>query len=192
MLGTAMRRSPALDLNGRQAQNAAPPVPLRRLYSLNRNWLFGGKMITGAGAPGFDDSKFRRVTLPHTIVKLPWHSFDDKLYEFVSIYRRHFRAPAAWSGKGVFADFGGVMTASKVTINGHHFEEYRDGYTPFSFELTHHLKYGAENILAVEVDSTGRADIPPFGGSIDFLTFGGIYPDVHCAKFRRRIWPTSS
>jgi beta-galactosidase len=161
-----------------RAQNAAPAIPLRRVYSLNRNWLFGGKMKPGADAPAFDDSKFQRVTLPHTNVELPWHSFDDKAYEFVSIYRRHFRAPAAWQGKRVFADFGGVMTASKVTINGHHFEEYRGGYTPFSFELTPHLKFGADNLLAVEVDSTERPDIPPFGGTIDYLTFGGIYRDV--------------
>jgi beta-galactosidase len=104
-----------------RAQNAAPAIPLRRTYSLNRNWLFGGKMKPGADAPAFDDSKFQRVTLPHTNIELPWHSFDDKAYEFISIYRRHFRAPATWQGKRVFADFGGVMTASKVTVNGHHF-----------------------------------------------------------------------
>ncbi len=33
-------------------------------------------------------------------------------------------------------------------------------------------------MLAVEVDSTERKDIPPFGGEIDYLTFGGIYRDV--------------
>jgi beta-galactosidase len=160
------------------AQTAPPAVPSRRVYSLNRNWLFGGKMFAGADAPGYDDTKFRRVTLPHTNVDLPWHSFNDQTYEFVSIYRRHFRAPAAWHGKRVFVDFGGAMTAAKVTINGHHYDEYRGGYTPFSFELTPHLKYGADNLLAVELDSTERADIPPFGGSIDYLTFGGIYRDV--------------
>jgi len=152
-----------------QAQNAARPVPSRRVYPLNRNWLFARK---GAAGPGV------RVTLPHTNVELPWHSFDDKAYEFVSLYQRHFRAPAGWNGQRVFADFGGVMTAAKVSINGHQFEEYRGGYTPFSFELTPHLKLGADNLLAVEVDSTERADIPPFGGSIDYLTFGGMYRDV--------------
>src|ERR1039458_290493 len=152
-----------------RAQNSPPAVPPRRTYSLNRNWLFG----TDA-----DESKFSRVTLPHTNVDLPWHSFNDKAYEFVSVYRRHFHAPPAWNGKRVFVDFSGVMTAAKVTINGHDFEEYRGGYTPFAFELTEHLKYGADNLLAVEVDSTERADIPPFGGTIDYLTFGGIYRDV--------------
>jgi beta-galactosidase len=160
-----------------QAQNA-PAVPPRRVYSLNRNWLFQARLTPGADAPAFNDSSFQRVTLPHTNVELPWHSFDDKAYEFVSVYRRHFRAPASWTGKRVFADFGGVMTAAKVSINGHAFEEYRGGYTNFSFELTPHLKPGADNVLAVVVDSTERPDIPPFGGTIDYLTFGGIYRDV--------------
>ena len=33
-------------------------------------------------------------------------------------------------------------------------------------------------MLAVELDSTERADIPPFGGDLDYLTFGGIYREV--------------
>ena len=151
---------------------------MRRIYSLNRNWLFRRSAIAGADSPGFDETGFRKVTLPHTNVELPWHSFDDKAYEFVSTYRRHFHAPAAWRNKRVFVDFAGVMTASKVTFNGHRFPEYRGGYTPFSFELTPHLKLEADNVLAVTVDSTERADIPPFGGAIDYLTFGGIYREV--------------
>ncbi len=52
------------------------------------------------------------------------------------------------------------MTASTVTVNGHKFEEYKGGYTPFSFELTPHLKYGADNVIAVELDSTERSRYP--------------------------------
>ena len=33
-------------------------------------------------------------------------------------------------------------------------------------------------MLAVEVDSTERPDIPPFGDEVDYLTFGGIYREV--------------
>src|SRR5207245_4721627 len=78
----------------------------------------------------------------------------------------------------VVADFEGVMTAATVWIDGHRLGEYRGGYTPFSFELTPHLKWDGNNVLAVAVDSTERADIPPFGGVIDYLTFGGIYREV--------------
>ena len=149
-----------------------------RVFALNRNWLFFCPQRTppGAGAGRFQVPPDR--ALPHSNVDLPWHSFDDKAYEFVSLYRRHIRVPATWNGQRIFVDFGGVMTAAKVTINGHSFDEYRGGYTPFSFELTPHLKYGVDNLLEVEVDSTERADIPPFGSAIDYLTFGGIYRGV--------------
>jgi beta-galactosidase len=157
-----------------------------RTYSLNRNWLFRRSAVPGADSPGFDESGFRRVTLPHSNIELPWHSFDDKDYEFVSTYRRHFHAPASWKGKRVFVDFAGAMTAAKVSINGYRFFEYKGGYTPFSFELTPHLKYDADNLLVAILDSTERPDIPPFGGAIDYLTFGGIYREVAL-----RVTPTT-
>ena len=111
-------------------------------------------------------------------MKLPWHSFDEKTYEFVSIYRRSFKLPPEVRGRRVFVDFEGVMTASTVWINGVRLGEYKGGYTPFSFELTEHIDFGGENLLAVDVDSTERPDIPPFGFEIDYLTFGGIYREV--------------
>src|SRR5260221_9871740 len=70
------------------------------------------------------------------------------------------------------------MTASTVWINGERLGEYKGGYTPFSFELTAHLDWEGDNVLAVDVDSSERSDIPPFGNEIDYLTFGGIYREV--------------
>ena len=77
--------------------------------------------------------------MPHTNIRLPWHSFDNKRYEFISTYRRRFSLPEAARGKRVFVDFEGVMTASTVWINGVRLGEYKGGYTPFSFELTSHV-----------------------------------------------------
>ena len=157
---------------------AAKPDPQRRVYELNRRWLFGGKAAAGVSAPEFNDAAWQKVTLPHSNVRLPWHSFDEASFQYVSAYRRHFRGLPEWKGKRVFLDFGGAMTASTVTVNGHKFDEYKGGYTPFSFEITPHLKYGADNVVAVALDSTERKDIPPFGENIDYLTFGGIYRGV--------------
>ena len=153
------------------------PSP-RYALSMNRNWLYGGKNVPGATRPEFDDGRFRRVTIPHANRVFPWHSFDEKDFQFVSIYRRHFRVPEELHGRRIFIDFAGVMTAAAVTVNGEKLGEYRGGYTPFSFEVTGHLKWGGDNVLAVEVDSTERPDIPPFGRNIDYLTFGGIYREV--------------
>src|SRR5262249_14839010 len=150
----------------------------RLVLSMNRNWRFSPTRVENDTALDFDDSGFEQVTIPHTNKKLPWHSFDEKSYQFVSIYRRRFRVPAAAHGRHVFVDFDGAMTASTVWINGKKLGEYKGGYTPFSFELTSQINWDGENVLAVELDSSERADLPPFGGSIDYLTFGGIYRDV--------------
>ena len=162
-----------------QAQNTPSAQGGGRLVlPINRGWRYSEKMTDAAHATDFDDSSFERVVVPHTNVRLPWHSFPDKAYEFVSIYRRPIKVPGEAKGKRVFVDFEGVMTASTVWLNGQRLGEYRGGYTPFSFELTDKLDPAGKNVLAVDVDSTERADIPPFGYEIDYLTFGGIYREV--------------
>lgn len=184
-----MIRRDFLKVAGTVAASAAlPAVPAfaqgkgpagRLILPINRNWRFHPAKLEGAESPQFDDSKFERVVIPHTNVELPWHNFDDRQYEFVSTYRRRFKFPKGAEGKRVFVDFEGVMTASTVWINGTKLGEYRGGFTPFSFELTKHLRKGSDNVLVVYVDSTERSDIPPFGNEIDYLTFGGIYREVN-------------
>ena len=150
----------------------------RSVLPINRNWRYHPAKVQGAESPDFDDSRFERVVIPHANVELPWHNFDDRDYEFISTYRKRFSYPKDADGKRVFVDFEGVMTASTVWINGVRLGDYRGGFTPFSFELTRHLRKDKENVLVVQVDSTERADIPPFGNEIDYLTFGGIYREV--------------
>ena len=95
------------------------------------------------------------------------------------------------SERHIFVAFEGVMTSSTVWLNGVSLGEYKGGFTPFSFDLTpHHLDIAGENVLVVEVGSAERPDIPPFGGQLDYLTFGGTYREVSlrivahcCAQF---------
>jgi beta-galactosidase len=150
----------------------------RRILPINRGWRYHPAWVDGAESPAFDDSAFERIVIPHCNVELPWHDFDDKEYEFVSTYRRRFKYPKDAEGKRVFVNFEGVMTASTVWINGQLLGNYRGGFTPFSFELTKHLLPDGDNVLVVQVDSTERPDIPPFGYEIDYMTFGGIYREV--------------
>ena len=150
----------------------------RLVLPMNRKWRYSRTVVDGGHDKNFDDSKLQEIVIPHTNVPLLWHGFDEKTYELVSLYRRRFKLPTAARGKHVFVDFEGVMTASTVWINGTRLGEYKGGYTPFSFELTPHLDFDGENVLAVDVDSTERPDIPPFGYEIDYLTFGGIYREV--------------
>ena len=168
----------AVTLPGTQAIAGAEAASGRLVLPMNRGWRYKAEKVPGAELAEFDDSGFERVVIPHTNVRLPWHNFDDRQYEFISTYRRHFRLPAEAQGKRVFVDFEGAMTASTVWINGTPLGEYKGGFTPFSFELTPHLRTGGENVLVVQLDSTERDDIPPFGYEIDYMTFGGIYREV--------------
>ena len=154
----------------------------RIILPINRNWRYSrptaATSTPAAHTKDFDDASFERVVVPHTNLMLAWHSFDEKSYQFISLYRRRFKLPAEAKGKRVFVDFEAVMTASTVWINGVNLGEYKGGYTPFSFELTSHVDFDGDNLLAVDVDSSERPDIPPFGYQIDYLTFGGIYREV--------------
>ena len=67
----------------------------RTVLPINRNWRYHPAKVEGAHLASFNDSSFESVVIPHTNIRLPWHSFDDKDYEFISIYRRRFRLPAA-------------------------------------------------------------------------------------------------
>ena len=149
------------------------------MLPMNRGWRFSPKVVEGDTSREFDDTAFMRVVIPHTNKALPWHSFDNKEYKFISTYRRHFKLPRAPRGQRLFVDFEAAMTASTVWINGQKLDEYKGGYTPFSFELTEHLDWAGDNVIAVHVDSSERNDIPPFGYEIDYLTFGGIYREVN-------------
>src|ERR1051325_2769025 len=99
---------------GLAAHVDAPKVSLdtlesqRRIYSLNHRWLYTATVFPGATQPQFDDASFARITIPHTNRLLPWNGFDHKSFEFISIYRRHFKLPSELKSRRVFVDFGGA------------------------------------------------------------------------------------
>ncbi|GGH06432.1 glycoside hydrolase family 2 protein [Silvibacterium dinghuense] len=166
-------------MHGMAEQMDASQHALPRIVPINQGWLFSPAVMPGDTDAHFNDAGYAPVVLPHTNKLLPWHSFDDADYEFISSYRRHFRLPRSAREQRVFVDFEGAMTASTVWINGHSLGEYKGGYTHFSFELTPFVNWDGDNVLAVHLDSTERKDIPPFGYEVDYMTFGGIYREVN-------------
>jgi beta-galactosidase len=158
----------------------------RQTLQWNKNWLWRASQAAELVQASCDEGEFAPVTLPHTTVFVPWHGTDQQSFQFVSTYRKHFTVPRQLRGHRVFLDFAGAMTASTVWLNGRRLCEYAGGFTPFSFELTNGLQWQGENVVAVQVDSRERKDIPPFGYELDYLTYGGLYRDV----FLRAV-PTS-
>ena len=149
-------------------------------YELNQGWLFGGVYSDGSADPGYDDSRFSRVTLPHTVVPLSWGGWDPAAWEKIWIYRRHLDGSQLAAGR-VFADFDGIMVNATAVVNGTLAGSHQGGYLPWSVELTGYLVPG-DNVLAVIVDSRWLP-VPPQGArhgarTVDYLQPGGIYRDA--------------
>lgn len=152
------------------------PGPRQRTL-MDIGWKFSLTDTIGAEKPGFSDSKWRTLNLPHD-----WSiegEFSDKeatgggggyLPTGIGWYRRHFNIAAADLKKNIWIEFDGVYQNSDVWINGHHLGHYPNGYMSFYYDLTAQLKKG-ENIITVRVDNSFQPNTRWYSGS-------GIYRHV--------------
>lgn len=147
---------------------------MRIMRDFNQDWLFTPEVVE----QNVPDERFERVTLPHSNKLFARPFVDNRDYQFISTYRKHFSIPDTLDGKQVFIDFEGVLLVSTVWLNGQQLGIHQGGYTPFSFEITDQVRPG-DNVLTVHVDAREISSVPPYGALVDYLTFGGIYRDVH-------------
>lgn len=122
-------------------------------------------------------SESQLIDVPHSNIELPRAYFDEECYQFISSYEKVFDVEQATKNKTVLLTFHGVMLKAKVYLNAAFLGEYVSGYLPFTIDVSGIIK-DKENRLVVIVDSHEDNSIPPFGGVIDYLTFGGIYREV--------------
>lgn len=151
----------------------------RQRLTADFDWRFLQGEAQGAEAPGFDDSAWRTVNLPHdwSIEGLPAEknqtSWGGGYYPAgVGWYRKSFEAPASWQGQRVGVDFGGVYMSATVYLNGHKLGTHAYGYTSFRYDLTADLKIPGRNVLVVQVNNAEQPNSRWYSGS-------GIYRHVH-------------
>ena len=148
------------------------------LIHLNDNWTFCRE----------DDPQNRQqVRIPHTNIVTPFNYFSQRDYQFVSIYEKTFDADPSWQGKVVLMTFMAVAHVADVYVNGQHVLNHKSGYTAFRADIAGFLDYSAPNLVRVVVDSRYSANVPPFGGMIDYMTYGGIYREVFL-DIREQTW----
>ena len=158
-------------------QEAAPGSD-RITRSFNTDWLFSPNGRIAGQSVSLDDSKFKKVCLPHSCKIAPHNHVDTASLAFVSWYRKHFSLPAKYSGRRCIIEFGAVSKTAEVFVNGQRVGGHKGAYTPFSFDITDFLTFGSDNLLAVKVDSRQKRDIAPEGKYVDYLIFGGIVRTV--------------
>jgi len=135
-----------------------------RTQPFDDNWLFHRGDAQGAEQPGFADSSWRQIDLPHdwSIEDIPGTKspFDSTVVNGVASgftrggtgwYRKHFHIDDKYAGSCVFIRFDGVYMNSDVWVNGHHAGNHFYGYTPFEYEISRWLDFGGDNVIAVKV-----------------------------------------
>ena len=147
--------------------------------SFDFDWRFTLAAPAGAEAPGFDDSAWTSVQLPHDwSMTLPYLSPEEGgkgsmgfMQGGLGWYRKTFAVPTAWKGRRVSLEFDGVYHRATVYVNGREVGFHPYGYTAFAYDITDYLIPGGENLVAVRVDHSDCPTSRWYSGS-------GIYRHV--------------
>ncbi|WP_328551963.1 glycoside hydrolase family 2 TIM barrel-domain containing protein [Streptomyces sp. NBC_00358] len=204
--GTALPTAGALS-GAADAWAAAPEDTRgRRTLALRDGWRFalvdpGGLTdptgaYAGAERPGYDDSAWRTVAVPHdwSIEQRPTTEYGTTsgtgfFPGGLGWYRTSFTLPPAFAGKRISVEFDGVYMDASVYCNGEEVGRHPYGYTGFAFDLTGllHTDGGTTNVIAVQV----RNQLP----SSRWYSGSGIYREarlvvteaIHVARWGTRV-----
>ncbi len=166
----------------------APPDLAGRadqVVPINQGWRFVREDAPAAARapdarraqPGFDDSGWERVTLPHS-ARLDPPTHGPAYFQGVCWYRRRIPLLPEWRGKRMSIAFDGAMQQADVWVNGRHVLTHLGGYLPFVVDLTPPVAGGENVLLAVRLDNRANPAFPPGSDRIDFAYYGGLYRPV--------------
>lgn len=168
---------------------------VRTEITLEKNWKFTREDNPQSMEPGYNDSKWQSVTVPHDwAIYGPFSSRNDQQsvaieqdgqtqaqehagrtggLPFVGVgwYRTQFEAPLFSKGKRASILFDGAMSNATVYVNGKKVGYWPYGYNSFHFDITAYMKPGEANTLAVRLENLPE--------SSRWYPGAGLYRNVH-------------
>ena len=149
----------------------------RQVDKLTFDWKFSLSDSPQAAEPGFDDSDWETIQVPHDWSILGPYDKDNPaggrggyLPTGVGWYRKDIQVDRVDGGRQYLVVFDGVFMNSQVWVNGKKVGGRPYGYISFYFDITKALKSG-RNTLAVRVDNEKAPNVRWYPGC-------GIYGDV--------------
>ena len=128
-----------------------PPATDTLELNFNPGWLLapGSHSVNLA-----DDSSWERISTPHTYhEKVSYQGLKKGIKDLGAYtYRKHFKVPADYAGRRLLIEFQGIRQRGQFYLNGQLLGRHSDGVVPFGYDLTPHIKFGAENTLHIEID----------------------------------------
>lgn len=159
-------------------------------YTISNIYSKSGAAVRTAIDPKFDDSKWRKLDLPHDwAVELPFvykDNFDVMAHGYKPVgglfpetsigwYRKHFMMAKEDSGRRLQIQFDGIFRDANIWINGFYLGNNKSGYIGESYDITDYVNFGKDNVVVV------RADASQYEGW--FYEGAGIYRHVWLNKY---------
>ena len=164
--------APVLGLGGRPAGADRARLTARaaggRVTDFGQGWKFAlvnpygitdpGGTYANAQDPGFDDSGWRQLDVPHDwsielapVDNASTSSATGFLPGGLAWYRKHVTLPKSLAGQRISIEFDGVYRNSDVYLNGKLLGNHPYAYTGFSYDLTGlvHADGVTEDVIAV-------------------------------------------
>ena len=104
-------------------------------------------------------------------------------------YRKEFTLPAAYQGKTIWLNFGGINYRANIWLNGKQVvnsDQVAGAWRTYEFNVTDAVKPGAANVLAVEVYSPTDTDL-----AITFVDWNPAPPDKNMGLWRDVYFSTT-
>ena len=151
----------------------------RIIKDFNADWKFNLGNDSLAFLPGYSDTTWRILDLPHDWSIEGEFSQDNPTKQAggclpagIGWYRKTFKLDSIYKNKKVFIEFDGIYRNSEVWINGHYLSKRPYGYISFQYDLTRFLNFkDQDNVIAVKVDNSLQPNSRWYTGS-------GIYRNV--------------
>ena len=175
----------------------------RTVVDLNFGWRFHAGDVAEAAATTTDDSGWRVVNVPHDFqIEQPWVApdagekadNDDPAANIKSRlssrgfkemgkgwYRLHLTPADSLRGRRLLLQFDGIIYTGDVYVNGKRVGGTDYGYVGFEVDVTQHLQFGQDNVIAVLADTREP-------GNSRWYTGGGLFRDVRLVATNRDVY----
>ncbi|GIV76929.1 MAG: beta-glucuronidase [Litorilinea sp.] len=123
-----------------------------------------------------------------------WNEQYSDLFGYLDLawYVRRVHVPPAWQGQRVFLRVGSACYHATVYVNGVQVGTHEGGHLPFAFDITDHLRWGEEAVVAIAVENRLMPTRVPSGNmpsmmglfagtprtTFDFYPFAGLHRPV--------------
>ncbi len=147
--------------------------------SVRKTWFDDLRRFTpsdGFELASFDESDWNSIRVPgyweaQGYGHADWFEPNDE----VGYYRRAFNVPEAWRGRAIRLRFEGANHGAQVWVNGQEVGYHEGGFTPFEYDVTPLVNFGASNLVAVRV---AKLTLTSEFETDDAFYLGGLWRDV--------------